>query len=165
LYVRPEIQEIIDPLIVSWGYKTTPHTTTGSSFIDLLQWAGTNDYCAYLSVPSAIQFMQDNHWDSVRLESNRLLRIAIDMICCEFNLIPLYPLESHFFTQMGIAPLPKVNLDVLKNRLYTEYKVEVPLIPWHDKQFVRISVQGYNTISDVEVLISGLTELIPQLMI
>jgi len=164
LYARPEVQKIIEPLVVSWGYHTTPETTTGSRFVDILQWAGTNDHSAYLSVPSAIQFMRDNDWNDVRLESNCLLRIAIDRICKEFNLKPLYPLESHFFAQMGVAPLPEVNLDLLKNRLYTEYKVEVPLIQWHDKQFVRISVQGYNTRSDIDDLIRGLTELIPQVM-
>jgi len=161
LFVRPEIQKIIEPLVVSWGYKSTPQTTTGSRFIDLMQWTGTNEHCAYLSVPSAIQFMQDNHWDSVRVECNRLLRIAIEEICTHFDLEPLYPLDSHFFKQMAVAPLPEVNLDELKNRLYTEYKVEVPLIKWHNKQFVRISVQGYNSRSDVEGLIKGLTEMIP----
>ena len=165
LYVRPEIQEIIEPLVVSWGYRTTPETTTGSRFIDILQWTGTNDNAAYLGIPSAIQFMQDYDWSSVRLESNRLLRIAIKEICNKFDLKPLYPLESHFFAQMGIAPIPDVNLEKLKMRLYNEYKVEVPIIQWQDKQFVRISVQGYNTIGDIEVLIGGLTELIPQVMV
>jgi isopenicillin-N epimerase len=74
-------------------------------------------------------------------------------------------METHFYTQMGIAPLPLVNLDLLKFRLYAEYKIEVPLIQWHDRQFVRISVQGYNTRSDIEVLISALSELIPQVTI
>jgi len=165
LFVRPDIQKIIEPLVVSWGYHTTPETTTGSRFIDILQWTGTIDHSAYLSVPSAIQFMQDNDWNHVRVESNRLLRIAIEKICKEFNLKPLYPLESHFFAQMGIAPLPEVNLDLLKYRLYAEYKVEVPLIQWQNKQFVRISVQGYNTSSDIDVLINGLAELIPQIMV
>ena len=59
---------------------------------------------------------------------------------------------------MGIAPIPDVNLEILKKRLYNEYKVEVPIIQWQDKQFVRISVQGYNTIADIEVLIRGLTD-------
>jgi len=165
LYVRSDIQKIIEPLVVSWGFQTTPETTTGSRFIDILQWAGTNDPSAYLSVPAAIQFMQDNDWSDVRVESNRLLRIAIYEICNEFNLKPVYPLESHFFAQMGIAPLPGVNLNLLKKLLYTKYKVEVPLIQWHDKQFVRISVQGYNTRSDIDVLVRGLTELMPQVMV
>lgn len=165
LYVNKEIQNDIEPLVVSWGFHATPETTTGSRFIDILQWTGTNDLSAYLSVPAAIQFLQDNHWDEVRIECNQLLRIAIDNICNKFNRKPLYPIESHFYTQMGIAPLPLVNLDLLKFRLYAEYKIEVPLIQWHDRQFVRISVQGYNTRSDIEVLISALSELIPQVTI
>jgi isopenicillin-N epimerase len=75
---------------------------------------------------------------------------------------PLYPLESEFYTQMGIAPLPKSRLPELKIRLYDEYRVEIPLIQWNDRQFVRISVQGYNTIGDIDVLISALTVLLPQ---
>ena len=165
LYVRKEVQKIIEPLVVSWGLHATPETSTGSRFVDILQWTGTKDPSAYLSVPAAIQFMQANQWDDVRLECHRLLRIAIEDICNRFNRKPLYPLESHFYSQMGIAPLPELNLVSLKNRLYTEYKIEVPIIKWHDSQFVRISVQGYNTRSDIELFLKALTELIPQVLV
>lgn len=164
LYVRPEIQKIIDPLVVSWGFHTTPEKTTGSRFIDILQWTGTNDHSAFLSVPSAIEFMQDNDWNEVRSDCNNLLRIAINNICEYFNLESLYPIHSHFFAQMGIAPLPKLNINLLKALLYSECKVEIPLIQWGDHRFVRISVQGYNSISDIETLMSGLTMLIPQVL-
>ncbi|HBG75032.1 MAG: hypothetical protein A2X25_04505 [Chloroflexi bacterium GWB2_49_20] len=163
LYVRKEVQEIIEPLVMSWGIHATPETSTGSRFIDILQWTGTKDPSAFLSVPAAIQFMQDNHWDKVRFECHRLLRIAIEQICNVSNKKPLYPLESDFYAQMGIAPLPVTNLTVLKSRLYDEYKIEVPLIQWRESQFVRISVQGYNTMEDVDVLIKALRELLPQL--
>ncbi len=60
LYVRRELQHLIEPLIVSWGYNSTSETTTGSRFIDLLQWTGTKDPTAALTVPAAIQFMKDH---------------------------------------------------------------------------------------------------------
>ena len=63
---------------------------------------------------------------------------------------------------MGIAPLPASNLTLLKARLYDEYKIEVPLIQWQDRHFVRISIQGYNTQADVDTLIKGLKALLPQ---
>ena len=63
---------------------------------------------------------------------------------------------------MGIAPIPNSELVLLKTRLYDEYKVEVPLIQWQDKQFIRISVQGYNTQDDIDVLIGALKELLPK---
>jgi isopenicillin-N epimerase len=162
LYVRREIQHLIDPLIVSWGYNATPETTTGSRFIDLLQWTGTKDPTAALTIPTAIQFMQEHNWEEVRIECHILLRQAIERICDLTNMSPLYPLVSDFYGQMGIAPLPLSNLPVLKRRLYNEYKIEIPLVPWQNNQFIRISIQGYNTQDDIEALLNALEALLPQ---
>lgn len=64
---------------------------------------------------------------------------------------------------MGIAPLPSIaDLTVLKSRLYDEFQVEVPLTQWRERQFVRISVQGYNTQEDIDALVDGLRFLLPQ---
>ena len=162
LYVRRERQALIEPLIVSWGYGATPETTTGSRFVDLFQWTGTKDPTAALTVPTAIQFMQDHAWEAVRCECHALLRQAIERICELTGLSPLYPLDSDFYSQMGIAPLPSSDLAILKSRLYDEFKIEVPLIQWQARQFVRISVQGYNTSDDLERLVKALTILLPQ---
>ena len=165
LYVRRELQRLIDPLIVSWGYHPTPEITTGSRFIDLLQWTGTKDPTAALTVPTAIQFMQERNWDEVQNECHDLLRQGIEQICNLVNMSPLYPLDSDFYGQMGIAPLPFSDLAVLKSRLYDEHKIEVPLIQWQDKQFVRISVQGYNSQEDIDSLVNALKALLPQVAI
>ena len=164
LYVRRELQHLIEPLIVSWGYNPTPETTTGSRFIDLLQWTGTKDPTAALTVPTAIQFMQEHNWNEVRGECHMILRQAIGRICDLTDMPPLYPLDSDFYSQMGIAPLPPSNLAVLKRLLYDEYKIEIPLIQWQDRQFVRISVQGYNTQEDIDALLNALQVLLPQVV-
>ena len=145
-----------------WGYGATPETTTGSRFVDLFQWTGTKDPTAALTVPTAIQFMHDHAWEAVRRECHALLRQAIERICELTGLSPLYPLDSDFYSQMGIAPLPSSDLAILKSRLYDEFKIEVPLIQWQARQFVRISVQGYNTSDDLERLLKALTILLPQ---
>lgn len=165
LFVRRDLQHIVEPLIVSWGYHPTPETTTGSRFIDILQWTGTKDPTAALTVPNAIQFMNDHHWDSVREECHILLKNAIERICDLVGMPALYPLDSDFYRQMGIAPLPFSNLSVLKKRLYDEYKIEVPVIQWQDKQFIRISVQGYNSQEDIDILVNSLKALLPQVSI
>ena len=162
LYVRRELQELIEPLIVSWGYHASPEMATGSHFIDLLQWTGTKDPAAALAVPTAIQFMRDHDWEQARCQSHSLLRQAIERICELTGMSPLYPLESDFYYQMGIAPLPLSNLPVLKSRLYDEYKIEVPFVQWQDKQFIRISLQAYNDQEDVDKLLSALKMLLPQ---
>ena len=162
LYARREVQPLVAPLIVSWGYRPTPEIETGSRFVDLLQWSGTRDPAAALAVPAAIQFMQEHHWDEIRCQCHDLLRQAIERICDLSGLPPLYPLESEFYSQMGIAPLRVSALTILKTRLYDEYKIEVPLTEWQDRQFIRISVQGYNDQADVDALLQALSVLLPQ---
>jgi len=161
LYARREVQPLVEPLIVSWGYHATAETTSGSQFIDYLQWTGTKDPAAALAVPAAIQFMRDHHWDEVRRECHALLRQAVERICALTDMPLLYPLDSNFYSQMAIAPLPATaDLAVLKSRLYDEYKVEVPLIQWQDRKFIRLSIQGYNTPSDVDALLEALGEIL-----
>ncbi len=163
LYARREIQDLIHPLVVSWGYHPTPDIASGSRFVDILQWTGTRDPTAALVVPDAIHFLQEHDWDAVRRTCHNLLREALERVCDLTGLPPLYPLDSDFYSQMAIAQLPKCDLALLKSRLYEESRVEVPLIEWQDRQFVRISIQGYNSREDVDALLTGLATLLPQL--
>lgn len=162
LYVRHDLQSIIEPFIVSWGSHPTPETTTGSRFIDILQWTGTKDPAAALAVPAAIEFMHEHHWEQVRVECHALLRSAVERVCDLTDLPPLYPLDSDFYSQMAIAPLPPVDAALLKSRLYDEFKVELPITQYLGRQCVRISIQGYNTQEDVDALVDALAVLLPQ---
>ncbi len=140
LYVRHSLQSHVEPLVVSWGFNAAPDFTTGSRFVDLLQWTGTRDPAASLTVPAAIQFMREHNWDDVRLECRGLLRQALERICDLTGLPPLYPLDSSFYSQMAIAPLPACDPVALKSHLYDEYRIELPVVQWQDKQFIRISI-------------------------
>lgn len=162
LYVRRDLQHLVEPLIVSWGYQTTEETTTGSRFVDLLQWSGTKDPSAALTVPAAIQFMQEHNWDQVRLECHELLRETLARICDLTGLSPLYPLDSSHYSQMGVAPLPPSNLVELKKRLYDEHRIEVPVLEWNGMQLIRVSIQAYNDRRDADALLAALNSLLPQ---
>jgi isopenicillin-N epimerase len=159
LYARPEVQPLVEPLIVSWGYHSTPETSSGSQFQDILGWTGTRDPAASLSIPAAIQFMNTYHWEQVRLACHELLSKAIMEICELVGMEPLYPIDSGFYYQMGIAPLPQTtDIEKLKGFLYNEHRVEVPMIEWNGQKFIRISVQGYNTEEDLTALHNGLKD-------
>lgn len=162
LYVRRELQDRIQPLIVSWGYHPTPEIMTGSRFVDVLQWTGTRDPAAALSVPRSIQFMQEHRWEEVRRRCHTLLRQALERISDLTGVTPAYPLESDFYSQMGIAPLPPCNVTTLKSRLYDEYRIEVPITEWQGRQFIRISIQAYNDQADVDALLDALKRLLPR---
>jgi isopenicillin-N epimerase len=163
LYARPEVQGLVEPLVISWGYQADEDFTTGSTFIDYLQWTGTRDPAAALSIPAAIQFMEGHRWDEVRLACFEMLREALKRVGVITGLPPLYPGESGFFSQMAAARLPTdVNLKVLKTRLYDDFRVEVPVIEWNGLKLLRVSIQGYNTLEDVNALVAGLERLLPE---
>jgi len=172
LYTRPEVQSMVEPLVVSWGWGENPTITTGSSYVDYQVWSGTHDPSAALAVPAAIQFMQDHNWDKIRQECHELLFQALGGIGALSGLPSLYPAEGNFKEslgphplplQMGIAPLPPISdTEALKNQLYEQFRIEVPLIEWNGQFYVRISVQAYNTPEDIESLIGALEILLPQ---
>ncbi len=162
LYARPEVQHLVEPLIVSWGYQSKKTAPRESAYVDLLQWTGTKDPAAALSVPAAIEFMRANHWESVQATCHDLLRSAMEQICMLTGLAPLYPYESKFYYQMGTVPIPIIgDLNEFKNRLFADYRIEIPCIEWEGRHFIRISVQGYNSPDDIEQLITALTKLLP----
>ncbi len=163
LYARREIQPILEPLVVSWGFGENAQFSSGSRFIDFFQWTGTRDPSAALAVPDAIGFMKEHDWENVRRECHALLIQAVERVCSLVKMPPLYPLDKTLFSQMAIAPLPlEADLAILKARLYDECKVEVPLIQWQDRKFVRISIQGYNAPDDVDALVNGLERFLPE---
>lgn len=159
LYARPEMQHLIKPLVISWGYES--ETPGASTFIDLHEWWGTRDIAAFLAVPAAIQFQQDHNWAQVRRECHELAKDAQRRVCELTGLPPLHSKSEDWFAQLTAAPLPvDTDLAALKARLYDEYRVEVPLIAWKDKKLIRISVQGYNSIEDIDRLLGALKPLL-----
>jgi isopenicillin-N epimerase len=163
LYARPAAQQLIEPLVVSWGYHADPQNGGGSRFNDYLGWTGTKDPAAALAVPAALRFMQEHNWPQVRRDCHLLLRAALEQIGELTGIEPQYDLDSHQYHQMAVAPLPPAtDLSSLKTRLYDEYHVEIPLIAWNDRKFVRISIQVYNDPQDVAALCRALRALMPR---
>jgi isopenicillin-N epimerase len=107
IYARPDVQQLIEPLTVSWGYQAKLTSPRESTFVDYLQWSGTKDPAAALSVPAAIEFMKINHWDDVRRKRHNLLRSAIRRICDLTGLSPLYPIGLRFLSTNGYDTHPK----------------------------------------------------------
>ena len=153
---------MIEPLVVGWGWGANRTLTFGSDYLDYMQWLGTNDLSAYLSVPSAIQFQQDHEWTAVRQRCHQLLQQAQQRLCEITGLASIYPDEAGFYHQMASIPLPQIDdLLALKHSLLADYRIEVPLVTWNGRHFIRISVQAYNNQADIDHLINALQELLP----
>ena len=157
LYARKEMQQLVEPLVVSWGWEAEKPSV--SKFVDEQEWTGTRDIAAFLSVPAAIQFQRDHDWPRVRRDCHELVRCARQQVSDLFGLPPLTPDDEQWFAQMSALPLPACDLDMLKRRLYDEHRIEIPVIRWNERCFVRISIQGYNTPADVDHLVAALRML------
>jgi isopenicillin-N epimerase len=105
---------LIEPLVVGWGWGPERNRTSGSDYVDYLQYLGTNDLSAYLAVPAAIAFQKLHNWTAVRQACHDLLVEAISRLCSLTGLETVYP-DSHAFRQMAVAPLPRIkDLGVMK---------------------------------------------------
>jgi isopenicillin-N epimerase len=125
------------------------------------EWQGTRDIAAFLSVPAAIQFQAEHDWPQVRKECHELLRYARQAIGELTGLEPICPDSPEWYAQMAAFPLPPCDGAALQRRLYDEYRIEVPIIEWNGRQFVRVSIQGYNLNADVAALVQALRPLLP----
>ena len=155
LYARPKVQNLLEPLVVSWGWQS--EKPGFSQFVDHHEWWGTRDISAFLSVPAAIHFQEENAWGKGRADCHALAMEAEKRIC-ELTGLPSQYSDDSWYAQMVAAPLPfETNIIALKTRLYDDYRVEVPLIEWNGHKLIRVSVQGYNRHEDIDHLIEALT--------
>jgi isopenicillin-N epimerase len=153
------MQHLIEPLVVGWGWGTQQRQfASGSDFLDYHEWLGTYDPSAYLAVPKAIHFQRRHDWPSVRQRCHDLAVYFVD----EASRIPgIQRLHANeHFHQMALIELTRGgDPAVLKSQL-DDRRIEVPVIRWNDRLLVRVSVQAYNTLSDVDKLRDALRDIV-----
>ena len=154
LYVKKEFQEIMEPLVVSWGYESD--TPSHSQFLDYMQWQGTNDISSYLTIPDTIKFLDENNWQQVSKECKKINRWARKEIN---QLLKKKPISSDdFIGQMSSIPMDSNDIIQDQIEFYVKYKIQIPFIKWNDKEFFRISIQVYNSKEDVFKLLEALDD-------
>ena len=159
MLVLAERQALLDPLIISWGWQA--ERPGPSPFIDHFGWAGTDDPSAFLTVPAAIAFQREHHWPRVRAACHELLRETRARIGALTGLLQIAPDSPEWYGQLASIPLPQtIEPRQLHDRLWDEYRVEVPCTAHKGQVFVRVSIQAYNDREDVDQLIRGLREIL-----
>jgi isopenicillin-N epimerase len=158
LFVKRELQQLFDPLIISWGYKAM--FPSKSQFIDYHQLQGTRDFTAFLTVPAAIQFMNENKWTSVAADCRSMVQRNAQKFCDLVGTKPLCPLTDEFLGQMFSIPVNCKEPEKLKAYLYDKYKVEIPVMRQDEKVFIRYSINAFNSQADLDRLYSVLEEII-----
>lgn len=161
LHARQEHHQMLHATVTSWGYVagTQGHSGfdayTGRTVLERrLQWQGTRDIAAWLAVPAALAFLQRHNWPEVRQRCHDLAIGLMQRTAERFSL-PLIG-SSEDFGQMVPLPVPHQDAAALRARLFDQHRIEVPVTQHAGRTFVRVSVQGYNSVADLAALEAAL---------
>ena len=158
LYVNKQLQHLFDPLVISWGYESA--APSHSKFLDYHQLQGTRDFSAFLTVPKAIEFMNENNWQQVSADCRQIVRNNYERFCDLLGSAPLCPVNDDFLGQMCSIPIKTNEPEKLQRHLFEKYRIEVPIMRHENYTFLRFSIQAFNSQYDLDKLYSALTEII-----
>jgi isopenicillin-N epimerase len=149
LSVREDVRELLEPTVVSWDWEDA------ESFADRHRWQGTRDPSPYLTVPAAIDFMDEHDWPSQQARCRTLAAQARDELAELFGLEPL----PGPIAQMAAARIPPCDPVELNRRLFEEHRIEAPCTSLRGEQLIRLSFQAYNDADDLDRVLTALRVL------
>jgi len=168
LHVRAEWQTMLNPLVISHGWTADAKDPGvkgvfgNSPFIDGLEMQGTRDPSAYLTVPAALDFARQHDWPSVAAQCRHLVQDTAARVRALTGL-PGFSTPEFCAPQMASMPVPDCDPLLLQRTLMADYGIEIPCFKWQDHTIVRVSAQGYNTQTQMDLLVTALTALLPKL--
>ena len=148
LYAGPGAAQPLHPCVISNFH--------GAGFPQEFDWQGTRDYSGWLAIPAALDFLQAFGAQRYR----QLLREQASQaaaLLCERWAVEL-PAPAAAFAAMVTLPCPAAEEATAEgakrchDRLWSEHRVEVPVLPSNGRLWLRISAQIYNELSDFEAL-------------
>ncbi len=182
LWVRRDRQAVIRPLTISHG--ANDERADRSRFRLEFDWLGTDDWSAWLSIPTALDVMAgfvSDGWREIRARNHALVISGRDLVCDRLGIEP--PTPDTMLGAMAAIPLPvdpaasdarsPLDRDPLQAALMDRHRIEVPIGPWPTRwtpgrgrsepsgRLLRISAQLYNSLGAYELLADGLAELLP----
>jgi isopenicillin-N epimerase len=156
LYVKKIFQDNLKPQVMSWGEEG--EDPGPSQFLMDFQWQGTKDMSSFLSIPSAINFIESNDWkDNHKISKELILKVSEDLKSV-LGTNSLFESED-WVGQMVSHPLPSGSPEGLKDQLWREFLIEVPIFEWRKQKYIRVSAHFYNDKNDMETLINALKVL------
>jgi isopenicillin-N epimerase len=167
LYARKKHQSQIFHPVVSWGRSVSGQA---DSWKDSFTWPGTFDPAPFMSIPSAIQFMHETvGLITFRQVTHELAKYASQKINELTGLTGMYDNDSNWYGPMVTLPLPDNLLPApqrpaqkhqLQHQLQEQFGIEIPIIHFQGKMWIRVSCHLYNNKEQIDYLVSALNQLI-----
>jgi isopenicillin-N epimerase len=154
LSIAPQWRSTVRPLVASHLYA--------DGLQPAFDWTGTFDPVTVLAVPTALSFWDDLGWDNVRRRQSALVDDGATRVAAALGTTS--PAADEFRAAMRVIELP-VMPTIEQGRgieatLSEKYQIEVAMTSLHDRCWVRVCGQIYNTASDYDRLAAALPELL-----
>jgi len=164
LYARPEVQSMIEPIIVGHGW--IPGKPSEKPLYDYVEMYGTRDVAAFLAVSAAIDYMAAHDWAQVRANAHAMALDAKRTIERMFEMTPICPETPEWWSQMVSIRLPdNTDMDKLSKIMHESYHIEMPLITWNNYKLARLSVQIYTSQEELDAFVEGITTHVPACLV
>jgi isopenicillin-N epimerase len=158
LYAKKNVQDMLDPLVVGWGYESV--SPGESQFLDYQEFQGTRDTSVFLCTPKVIDFLEENNWKEKAKVCHQMVFDNYQRFCDLLQTQPICPITDEFLGQMASIPINTSNPVALKELLFEKYKIEIPVMPLNGGYFLRFSINAYNSQADLDILYNTLQEII-----
>ncbi|MDB5305805.1 MAG: cefD [Gemmataceae bacterium] len=174
LVVGPGNEDRLQPLHVSWGYKTDKYPlgeTTGGPGPDsrdafgstprvrFLEFEGTRDICPWLAVPAAIDFQAGLGWDRVRARIADLAAYTRRVIGGT-GLRLATPAAPGLHGAMTAFELPPGSDAVRLRKAFWDRRIEIPVVERPDRLLLRVSHHFYTTEAEIDRLAAAVREVV-----
>jgi len=155
LYVHPRRQSSVVPPVRSWG---RPAAGAPPSWRDEFTWVGTDDPSKYLAVPMAIRFLAGVGLEKFRAHGHALSSQARRLVEGITGLEAFVPDEPSWYGTMITLPLPPGDAPALMEAMWRRHQIEIPIIDWNGRRYIRPSFHLYNSGFDLDRLGDALRE-------
>lgn len=146
--------------------RVRPVVTSHEHLVDFherLEWQGTDDPTAFLSVSAALDFAESlGGWARIRAHNDLLVRHGRALVADAVSTEQIVPT----FASMTIVELPagvvgsREDGIAMTRALYEGHGVEVPIVHWGGRGFARLSAHVYNTPDDYARLADALPRVL-----
>ena len=169
LHIRDDRREGVKPLTIGHGYSSD--LPSAEKFRMEFDWTGTRDPSPWLCIPFAISHIGgliNGGWEKIMNKNHEMAIFGRDILCEALDISPPTPdsmvssmssVEFPWNEDVGPAP---IDGDPIHNTLFDEYRIQVPVISWpnHNRKYLRISAQIYNSKEDYEYLSDSLISIL-----
>jgi isopenicillin-N epimerase len=168
LYVRRNRQAMLKPHLPSWGRSLGGQP---ARWQDELNWLGTRDPAPFLSVPAAIDFLEQAGLERFRQQTHELARYARQCLEPVLGQTATIPDSLDWYGSMIAIPLPPIatgklkpnSIHPLQQALWDRHRMETLVTECHGHRYLRISCHLYNSAEEIDAFRDAVVRELPGL--